>query len=91
MALSTFTHLVSAQHLRSGEGEHAMIESRRKDRVFGEAPEGRLTAHYKPNRLRFDSEIRVTPSFALGPILLKKNNHVKTTSSHSNLLPGTAL
>lgn len=39
----------------------------------------------------FDSEMRVTPSFALGAILPKKNNHVKTTLSHSNFLPGTAL
>ena len=29
--------------------------------------------------LRFNSEMRVTPSFALGPILPKKNNHIKTT------------
>ena len=47
MALSTFSHLMAAQHLRSGEGERVMLESdsRRQERLFGVEGSGRLTTH----------------------------------------------
>ena len=48
MALSTFSHLLSAQHLRSGEGERVLIDSRRQERVFGENGKGRMTTAGRP-------------------------------------------
>eukprot|EP00327_Prymnesium_parvum_P016826 CAMPEP_0113273110 /NCGR_PEP_ID=MMETSP0008_2-20120614/23672_1 /TAXON_ID=97485 /ORGANISM="Prymnesium parvum" /LENGTH=812 /DNA_ID=CAMNT_0000122597 /DNA_START=26 /DNA_END=2463 /DNA_ORIENTATION=- /assembly_acc=CAM_ASM_000153 len=51
MSLSTFQHVLTAQHLRSGEGELKMLDSRRRERVFGSEGSGRLTA-YKPKMER---------------------------------------
>ncbi|KAL1522538.1 hypothetical protein AB1Y20_017525 [Prymnesium parvum] len=45
MSLSTFQHVLTTQHLRSGEGERKMIDSRRRERVFGTEGSGRLTAY----------------------------------------------
>ena len=45
MAISTFNHLLSAQHLRSGEGDIALRDSRRQERLFGNNGTGRLTTH----------------------------------------------
>ena len=45
MAVSTFTHLLSAQHLRAGEGDIALPDSRRTERVFGSDGSGRMTSH----------------------------------------------
>eukprot|EP00966_Prymnesium_polylepis_P031157 724572-Prymnesium_polylepis.2 len=54
-----------------------------------------LQAAHSTNRHCFDSEMRVTPSFAMGPILPKRNYHVKiakkslrTTAKHPLLSPG---
>ena len=47
MALSTFSHMLAAQSLRSGESVHELPDSRRKERIFGAEGSGRLT-HHKP-------------------------------------------
>ena len=48
MALSTFSHVLAAQSLRSGESTHELPDSRRKERIFGAEGSGRLTYPSKP-------------------------------------------
>ena len=57
MSRSTFTHLLSAQALRAGEGDVALPDSRRKERVFGQGGSGRMTTHCVKDEHRRPSDV----------------------------------